>query len=565
MQFIVKNLLGLFLLAIPSVVFCQSTYVPQGDKHQQLLNRLEIKLQTNPDLNVLTVKPQSRRFAVRAGIYADSVQQTKPGFLSKVDQHQLRTLFMNNTEWYTGEKSDFASKKSLFNTFYKNKANFGEVNTKDFFLAVNPVFHFQLSKEANNSQQLFLNTKGVTARGLIANRIGFSIYATDNQERGPIFLQDRIDSFSAVPGAGFYKNFKSTGVDYFDARGSVHFSATKYLDFQFGYDKNFIGNGYRSLFLSDYGNSNLFLKINTRIWKLNYMNLFMELSPRYVRGAGDNLLDKKYTSIHHLSFNAAKWLNIGLFEAVVFGRKNRFDFTYLNPVMFLRVAEQQNGSADNAFVGFDFKANIAKRAQVYGQFLLDEFFLKELRAGNGWWANKYGIQLGAKYIDLFNVKNLDVQGEVNIVRPFTYAHTDSVSSYSHFNQPMAHPLGANFFELIGILRYQPHPKWTGSVRLVYWKQGLDSTGANTNVGSSIFKLNGNRPQGDYGYEIGNGITNKGVNAQFLVSYEAVENLFLELGFLFRKQSKPAGAFVSPDAKMFSAGVRMNIFRREYDY
>ena len=440
MQFIVKKLSALLLLMFPVMVFSQSTYLPQGDKHQALLNRLEIKLQSNPDLNLLTVKPLSRKVAVRAGMYADSIQQTQSGLLSKVDQYQLRTLFMNNTEWYTGDKSDFSSKKSLFNTFYKSRANFGEVNTKDFFLAVNPVFHFQLSKEASNNQQLFLNTKGITARGLIAGKIGFSAYVTDNQERGPLFLQDRIDSFSAVPGAGFYKNFKTTGVDYFDARGSVHFSATKYLDFQFGYDKNFIGNGYRSLFLSEYSNSNLFLKINTRVWKLNYMNLFMELNPRYLRGFGDNLLDKKYTAIHHLSFNAAKWLNIGLFEAVVFGRKNRFDFTYLNPVIFLRVAEQQNGSADNAFVGFDFKANIAKRAQVYGQFLLDEFFLKELRARDGWWANKYGIQLGAKYIDLFNVKNLDVQGEVNIVRPFTYAHTDSVSNYSHFNQPLAHPL-----------------------------------------------------------------------------------------------------------------------------
>ena len=54
----------------------------------------------------------------------------------------------------------------------------------------------------------------------------------------------------------------------------------KYLDFQFGYDKNFIGNGYRSLFLSDFGNSYLFLKINTRIWKFNYLNLFMELTPQ---------------------------------------------------------------------------------------------------------------------------------------------------------------------------------------------------------------------------------------------------------------------------------------------
>jgi hypothetical protein len=567
MQFIVKNLLRIVFLLVPYALTAQSSYLPQGHKHQQLLERLEIKLQSNPDLNVLTMKPISRRYAVRIGEYADSMQQLPEysGLLSTVDRANLRSLFRNNSEWYSGDKSDFASKKPLWNTFYRNKANLLEIDEKDFFLAVNPVFQFTISKETDNSQRLFQNTKGLSFRGMIAKRIGFSGYLTDNQERGPRFLHQRIDSFDAVPGAGFYKAFKQTAVDYFDGRGSVHFNATRYLDFQFGYDKQFIGNGYRSLFLSDYGNSYLFLKINTRIWKLNYTNLFMELNPRYVRGAGDNLFDKKYAAIHHLSVNATKWLNLGVFEAVLFGRKNNFDFTYLNPVIFLRLAEQQNGSADNALVGFDAKANIAKHVQLYGQLLLDEFFLKEIRARNGWWANKYGLQLGAKYIDVFNIRNLDAQAEVNVVRPFTYSHSDSVSNHSHFNQPLAHPLGANFSEFIGILRYQPHPKWTTSVRLIYWRQGLDSNGTNTNFGSNILKLNTNRPAGEYGYEIGSGISSKGVNMQFLVSYEVLENLFVELAGTFRKQSKPAGAIVPADATYFTAGVRMNMFRREYDY
>lgn len=564
MQFIVKNLLRTVFLLLPFSLAAQTTYLPQAHKHQPLLDRLEIKLGSLPELPMLSVKPYSRKYAVRLGEYADSVQRSGMSILSTVDQSNVRSLFMNNSEWVTGDRSDFSTKKGLWNTFYKTKANLVEVDIKDFFLAVNPVFQFNISREADNSARVFQNTKGVSFRGLIAKRIGFSAYLTDNQERGPRFFHQRVDSFNAVPGVGFFKTFKKTGVDYFDGRGSIHFNATKYLDFQFGYDKNFIGSGYRSLFLSDYGNSYLFLKINTRVWKLNYLNLFMELNPRYSRGTGDNLFDKKYAAIHHLSVDVTKWLNLGLFEAVLFGRKNNFDFTYLNPIMFLRIAEQQNGSADNALVGFDFKANIARRAQLYGQLLMDEFFLKELRAGNGWWANKFGIQLGGKVIDVF-AKNLDLQGEINIVRPFTYSHSDSISNHSHFNQPLAHPLGANFTELIGIVRYQPHPKWTTSLRLIYWKQGIDSTGANNNYGSNIFKLNTNRPAGDYGYEIGSGIAAKGLNAQFLVSYEPWENLFIDATALFRKQSKPAGINAAPDASMFTLGVRMNMFHREYDY
>ena len=266
--------------------------------------------------------------------------------------------------------------------------------------------------------------------------------------------------FHAVPGAGFYKPFKTTAYDYFDARGSIHVNATKYINIQFGYDKNFIGDGYRSLFLSDFANSYLFLKLNTHIWKINYQNLFMELSNGLSSSNSNEMLPKKYASMHHLSLQATKWLNIGFFESIIFGRSNHYEFSYLNPIIFLQSAEQQNGSLDNSNAGFDFKINIAHTLQLYGQIMLDEFVLKEVKAGNGWWGNKQGIQAGFKYIDAFKIKNFDLQGEINYVRPFTYSHIDSVANYSHYNQPLAHPLGANFYEIMLNLHYQPIPKLT---------------------------------------------------------------------------------------------------------
>jgi len=562
MQYIIKTFARIFLLFVPVIGLSQSTYLPQGHKHQQLLERLEILLQRNPDLNVATTKPLSRKIAVRIGESADSLHQVSGNLLSPVDEYNLESLFMNNAEWVQGDKSEFTSKKSLWNTFYKTKAHLLEVDEPDFFLAVNPVLQQQQSIENDTKQRIFLNTKGITMRGLIAGKIGFSAYLTDNQERAPRFVQDRINGIQAVPGVGFYKSFKTTATDYFDARGSINFTVAKYVDIQFGYDKNFIGNGYRSLFLSDFGSSYLFLKLNTRIWKINYQNIFMELVPQFKKGGSDNLLDKKYATMHHLSINATKWLNIGLFEAVVFGRKNRFEFGYLNPVIFLRSAEHNNGSADNALAGLDFKANIAKKLQLYGQWMLDEFFLKEVRAGRGWWGNKFGVQLGGKYIDVFKIKNLDIQGELNWVRPFSYSHYDSVSNYTHYNQALAHPLGANFMEAIGIIRYQPHRKWTTSARLIVWKQGLDT--ANINFGGNIFKLNTTRSV-EYGYSIPSGVDATGINAQLLISYEPKENVFLDVSVLLRRTSSTELSSVKRNIAVFTAGLRMNMFRREYDY
>ncbi|HUM65957.1 MAG TPA: hypothetical protein PLV32_08935 [Chitinophagaceae bacterium] len=557
----------LFLVAFYIIpVFCisQSTYLPQGDKQNILLERFEIKSGTDSVLNFSKLKYFNRHKYAINGV-RNYLQHNNEAGLSKVDAWNLQRLYLNNTEWLTEEERElYRSKKPILKNFYTSPANLYEVHVKDFDLIVNPVIQYTISKESDNDQHLFLNTRGLSVRGKIANKIGFSAYLTDNQERDPAYVQQWINDRDAVPGAGYYKSFKAAGgVDYFDARGYFSFNVTKYIDVVFGYDKNFIGNGHRSLFLSDFGNSNLFLKFNTRVWKLNYQNIFMELQNASVRG-GDKLIGKKYAVMHHLDVNITKWLNIGLFEGVVFGRENRFDFSYLNPIIFYRSIEQQNGSADNAVAGLDFKANFAKRFQVYGQLLLDEFKLSEIKNNRGWWANKWGIQLGGKYIDAFNIKNLDLQLEHNSVRPFTYSHRDSVANYTHYNQPLAHPLMANFKEWTGIARYQPAPKWMIQAKAIVYQQGRDSS--SISYGSNIFlphvapyRVN------EYGFSIGSGWKTNVMYASLLVSYELKENFFLELFGSTRKQETKTAPFITDKSTVVSFGFRWNMHRREFDF
>jgi hypothetical protein len=279
------------------------------------------------------------------------------------------------------------------------------------------------------------------------------------------------------------------------------------------------------------------------------------------RFGGDQYLNKKYAAIHHLDLAVTKWLNVGLFEAIVFGRENRFEFGYLNPVIFYRSAEQQNGSFDNAMTGLDFKANAAKKFQFYGQLLLDEFKLSELN--KKWWANKFGLQLGGKYIDAFGVQNLDLQVEWNRVRPFTYSHYDSVANYTHDNQPLAHPLGANFNEVLGNLRYQFTPKWLLQARTILYKQGKD-IGAE-NFGSNIFLPN-RIPfrTREYGYELGSGALARVGYTSFLLSYELKPNLFLEGNAVYRTQDAYANV-AAKNTFIIYAGIRWNMHRREFEF
>ncbi len=573
---IIKSFAKLLFFICPVVATAQSTYLDQDTKNAHFLERVEIKQQNNNILNFSSIRPFNRKDIVIQLIAMDSAtrgytdstlgiynyqEEENDIELNSIDQQNLHSFLMNNSEWVKdgGDREDFLSDRP-WGGVYRYKANFFEVHKEDFFLAINPVIQFQEGYESGNKQSTFLNSRGITARGLIAKKIGFATYLTDNQERGPLFYQNYIDSNKAVPGVGFYKAFKKNGVDYFDARGYITFGVTKYINVQFGYDKNFIGNGYRSLFLSDWGNSNLFLKLNTKIWKFNYQNLFMELMPQF-GVVSDKLVDRKYAAMHHLSINVTPALNIGLFEGIIFGRKNHFDLQYLNPIIFLRHIEGTVGSPDNALAGLDFKANVLHRIQLYGQLLLDEFKLSEVVNNKTSWINKYGYQLGAKYVDAFGISNLDLQFESNRVRPFTYSHYDSISNYTHYNQPLAHPLGANFQEFIGIINYQPIPRLSINSKTIYYNQGLDSNGVN--FGANPFNDYQTRPKDD-GFKVGSGNKATCINTILQLSYEFKQNLFFDLCFQYRN-FKTHDIPSQASSTMISAGVRLNMLRRNYDF
>ncbi|MDX5438094.1 MAG: hypothetical protein LPK03_12910, partial [Pontibacter sp.] len=273
-----------------------------------------------------------------------------------------------------------------------------------------------------------------------------------------------------VPHEGFWKDFKEDGTDFITARGYLNYALSKHVEVQLGHDRHFIGDGYRSLIYSDYAPPAFFLKLNTKVWKLHYMNLFQELIPVFNRR--DELYPKKYMAMHRLGVNVTDNFNFGLFEQIVFARgKGRFELQYLNPVIFYRSVEHGLGSPDNAMLGCDFRWNLWNRVQLYGQVLLDEFVLDQVKSGNGWWGNKFGGQIGAKYIDAFGISNLDLQGEVNAIRPYTYQYEDEFSNFQHYRQPLAHPIGANLVELVGIVRYQPIPRLNLTAKAIATQYG----------------------------------------------------------------------------------------------
>ncbi|MFZ9660387.1 MAG: hypothetical protein ACO29O_00800 [Chitinophagaceae bacterium] len=543
-----------FLTCLISIgVKAQSVFLPQGSKEYILLDRLEIKKQKDTVLNFSTLKPFSRKLWVER---LQTVVKDSEIALTSIDRYNIKRSLLNNLEWVDTGSIHSESARPLFKYFFNTPANFVFVKEKDFTLIINPVLYLQAGSASDIDQKAFVNTRGISTRMLIAKKIGVYSTLTENQERGPAYFQARVRELRAVPGAGLYQPFKGGGFDYFDATGGVTFNAAKFIDVQFGYDRQFIGQGYRSLFLSDQAHSYLFANLNLKVWRLNYVSKFMRLTSNYVRGAIDTLYPTRFATIHHISFNAPKWLTIGLFESIAFGRTDGFELAYLNPAIFLRPMEQDRGSSDNALVGVDFKMNLLKKAQIYGQVNFDEFKLHELLANNGWYANKWALQLGGKLIDALKIKNLDMQAELNLIRPFTYSHWNGSANYSNYNQPLAHPLMSNVKEFIYIVRYQPQPKWYMQGKIIYWNQGSDKDGLN--YGNNLFKSSYTRVS-DYGFHFGAGKPLTGLFTNLWLAYEWKENLFIEANCTYRKLTD------TQNSGMFTLGIRWNIQRREYDY
>jgi hypothetical protein len=281
------------------------------------------------------------------------------------------------------------------------------------------------------------------------------------------------------------------------------FTPNKHFNFQTGIDKNFIGDGLRSLFLSDYGKSYPFAQVRTKFWHVEYTMLY-----QFMRENFQNQNRSKFIATHHLSWNVTKWLNLGLFETVVFQPRdtllNRgFEVEYLNPLVFYRPQEYSLGSSDNVLIGASFSVKFLNRTMLYGQVIVDEFLLSEIRAKRGWWGNKFGGQLGYKGKMKFLKQNFVFRLEVNAVRPYTYAHINAMANYGNNGSTLSHPLGANFAELLGELKWQ-HQRVFAKATAVFGNQGWDID--DDSYGSNIYLPYTLRPY-DYYFRIGEGKRN----------------------------------------------------------
>lgn len=417
-----------------------------------------------------------------------------------------------------------------------------------------------------NSKQTWINTRGFQFGGTIGKNFYFYTRAYENQAMFPAYYDTYINQTGyLVPGMGYDRDNGAKKVkDWSDVAALLSYTPNKYVNFTLGHDKNFIGDGYRSQLLSDYAAAYPFFKVTANLGDVKYMVMWSYMNGEpFINVNSTNGYNRKYGVFHYLDWNVNNRLSLGFFDSVIWGeadlsgKYHGFDFAYANPIIFLRPVEGQGGSQANALMGLTAKYKLTDGITAYGQFALDEFVSSELFSGTGSSRNKFAYQFGVRGANLFNVKALNYLVEYNSARPFTYSEINNIINYSSGGEPLAHPFGANYREVIGLLNYS-YKRFDFSAQVQYARFGLDMAGSN--YGKDIFKTYDTAVK-LFGNYIGQGLSTDLYYGDLKVAYllNPKYNLRVEVGALLRNEKN----YVYTDrTTMFTIGIR-SAFRTLY--
>ncbi|MFC5681679.1 gliding motility protein RemB [Flavobacterium sp. MAHUQ-51] len=482
--------------------------------------------------------------------------------------------FKQENEKLKKKASDWWSKK-LWNE------NTVEIRGEDYWFTLNPVLDLQVGRASGAaSVNTFVNTRAINFRGGLGDKLNFSTTLFESQGRFADYYNRYAESIlpsggnpAIIPGIGIAKGFKSDAYDFPLAEANITFAPNQFMDMQLGYGRNFIGDGYRSLLESDGASPYPYFKLNTKFWKIKYTNTFMWLKDVRPEVTVDKTYATKFMANHYLSWNVSNRLNLGFFESVVWTNSNDrgFDASFVNPIIFYRAVEFGSSSkSGNALLGLTFKYKWNNQINFYGQFLLDEFSLNDMKEGDGSWKNKYGYQIGAKYYNAFNVPNLLVQLEYNRVRPYVYSHSEPITNYGHNNQSLGHQWGANFGEFVAIARYH-QGRWFADMKITSAVRGFDfaASGANSNYGTNIYRDYDLERFADKNVKVGQGNKTNffmtDVQGGYLINPST--NLKLFASYIYRNFNPMQNTLTTfkESTNWFSIGVRSDIFNWYFDY
>ena len=422
-----------------------------------------------------------------------------------------------------------------------------EPRNEKFKLRLDPLLNFEVGKDFSDTinRRLGTNTRGFIGSGYIGDKFYFETMFAENQSTFPDYLSNTVKSTLVVPGQGRWKVFKTNGYDYAFSSGFVSIQALKNLNIQVGHGKQKIGNGYRSLLLSDNTFNYPYARFTQQWFKgrVSYTNIYAALmnldsASKHPTPNAERLFQKKAASFQYLSINFTKSINVGFFQGMIWHagddrNKQDLSWQYFNPLIYTNLAQYKLNNKNNILIGGDFKIKVTNTFNIYGQVMADD--LSNTRTyGNG-----IGFQAGANYFNALGVKNLFLQVEYNDVNENSYNSplgTITNQSYSQYNQNLAYTPGSGK-ELIAILDYK-------------WKRFFMN-----------FKYNYQNmlKNGEHYYY------NNIINAKVGYLINPAYNLNVNLGVTYRSQNFNGTNNLNNQTNYIYLGVKTSIYNLYYDF
>lgn len=443
---------------------------------------------------------------------------------------------------------------NIYDKAYKNRK---------VYVTINPILNIGFGYDLSSKKLLSYNLKGLELRADIGKKVTIYTSFLNTVGKFPSYIGIYNAQTGVVPGEGNIRNRGKGGLDFSSINAYISYSPVKQFNIQVGNGKHFIGDGYRSLFLSDNAYTYPYIQFTTTVWRIKYVNIYAELidNLRNFNDFGQGF-PRKLANFNYFSIDAAKFLQLGVFEGITWRRttakgNNFFDYNFLNPLIGARAFQKKLDANTTKIYGLNVKVTCPKYVVLYGQFMINKYGKK------GTSDRRMGWQAGVKYFDVGGVKNLNFQAEYNSVRPYSYQGEDSAIGYYHYNQSLGHPMGANFNELLVMVNYQ-YKRFYTSYKMSYIQTAADSA-ANQNYGNNIMdiasnasKLNNVKIQNGFAYNV----VDHDIRAGFIINPKI--NMVVEGKVQFRKYTSKALGTQSLKSNSFMISFATNIFNRYYD-
>jgi hypothetical protein len=326
-----------------------------------------------------------------------------------------------------------------------------EVDSSDFSVHADPFFELSYGQNLKKTNMVNSNTRGFRAWGNIGKNLYYETSFLESQSVFLPYLADFINSANVVPGQGQSRRFGKNGFDYSIASGLLSLGIGKRWNIIFGHGKNFVGDGYRSLFLSDNAFNYPYLRLSITYNKWYFSRIMAVTMSDKLPRLAFGVREKRLAGFNIITYVPSAVFQISFFEGNIFKYPNerndtKFNYLFFNPVVASNSLIKTN--TYQSLTGLGIKISLFRHLVLYNQLAIYN------PANFSAWGNKSGFQTGLKYFNAFFIRNLNLQLEYNRSGKNSYVLDDSLQYYSHFNQSLAHPLGNNFTESVYIANYR---------------------------------------------------------------------------------------------------------------